>query len=227
MPTLLTRDYSIEMADVKRPYRSPKRRSQAEDTRRQILSQARLLFVESGYGRATIAVIAAAAGVAPQTVYAIFGSKRGILMALLDQLAVEADPATLARSLEDAAGDEPRQLRALLAFNIRFYSAGIDLIDVARTVQGVEDDLRAMWQEGEARRRRSVAGVVTDWERAGALAPGLTAAIAADLLWALSGPDVFRLLVIERDWDQRQFEEMMAGMLEQTLFPPASRHGHG
>lgn len=206
------------MKKVKRPYRSQRRREQAEATRREILACARRLFVNLGYGGATIQAIADEAHVAVQTVYAVFGSKRGILFALLDQMAADADLPRMQAALTAAAGDPRRQLRERMAFNVRFFAAGGDLIDIARTVSGVEPDLQAMWHEGEARRHRAQAKLVGEWERAGVLAPGLNTREATDILWALSGPDVFRLFVVERRWSRRRFEAWLTTTLEERLF---------
>ncbi len=201
----------------RRPYLSPRRRGQAEETRRRILTVARSLFVERGYGTTTIEAIAESADVSPQTVYAGFASKRGILSALLDQMAADADLPRLNKALAAAAGNPRQQLRARIAFTTRFFARGIDLIEIARTVSGVEPDLAAMWNEGEGRRHRAWSTMIAGWERTRAIPPGVTAREAVDLLWALSGPDVFRLLVVERRWSRRRFEEWLFAMAERTL----------
>src|SRR5512139_2006780 len=69
---------------TKRPYNSTRRQAQARETRRQIIEAARRLFSEHGYAGATIEAIAREAGVAPETIFATFGSKRAILAALID-----------------------------------------------------------------------------------------------------------------------------------------------
>ena len=68
----------------KRKYDSSRRKEQARQTRLQITEAAHRLFIERGYAGATIDGIAQEAGVAQETVYAIFGSKRKILAYLLD-----------------------------------------------------------------------------------------------------------------------------------------------
>lgn len=215
------------MAGVKRPYRSPRRRRQAEETRERILSSARRLFVDHGYGRTTIEAIAKEAEVAPQTVYAAFGSKGAILIGLLDRMAAEADVGRLEAGPAAAAGNPRRQLRGALEFTGRFYASGLDLIDLARTVSGVEPDLAAMWREGEARRHRADAAIVAEWERRGALAPGLSAGAATDLLWAFTGPDVFRLLVVERRWSRRRRIDALARTLEGVLLADPDGRSRG
>jgi len=201
---------------VKRLYRSPRREAQAERTRQTILDAARRLFVAQGYGGTTMETIAQGAGVAVQTVYAAFGSKRHMLIALLDRMAAEADLPRLEHELTAAGGDTSRQLRELLAFTGRFYASGRDLIDLARTVSGAEPDLALMWRTGEDRRYRAHAVLIDQWVRAGHLSAAV-ARSAHDLLWALTGPDVFRLLCIERRWSQKRRIEEVAHLLESVL----------
>ena len=143
------------MSNVKRPYHSPTRRRQAEATRNRILRSGRTLFVTRGYGKTTIGAIAKHAGVSAPTIYHTFESKRGILLALLDQMASDADLAGMIAAVAAAAGDPRRQLRERIAFTSRFYASGADLITIARTVSGTEPDLAALWKEGEARRHRA------------------------------------------------------------------------
>lgn len=209
------------MSVKRRPYRSDKRRLQAEETRQRVLASSRDLFLSDGYGESTIEAIAQHAKVAAQTIYATFGSKRGILFALLDQMANAAALAEFEASVAAASGNPRQQLREGVAFNVRFYAAGIDLIEIARTVSGVEADLQAMWHEGEARRYRAQSAMVAEWARAKALRPNLAAREASDELWALSGPDVFRLFVIERGWSKPRFEKWLFATLERALFGAA------
>src|SRR2546429_5882118 len=75
-------------ADVKarRPYESPRRRAQAEATRKDILDAAQRLFEANGYAATTMAEIAGEAGVALKTVYLAFETKSGLLRALWNLL---------------------------------------------------------------------------------------------------------------------------------------------
>lgn len=87
---------------AKRGYQSPRRQEQARRTQQAILTAARRLFVARGFGATTIEAIARSAGVAVQTVYSAFGSKRRMLIALLDRMAAEADLPRLERELAAA-----------------------------------------------------------------------------------------------------------------------------
>src|SRR5215831_20320428 len=66
----------------KRAYNSPRRRQQADATRREILDAARRLFEQQGYAATTMGAIASEAGVALKTVYVAFETKSGVLRAL-------------------------------------------------------------------------------------------------------------------------------------------------
>src|ERR1700760_301970 len=72
------------VAEERRVYDSPARQRQADETRERIANAARRLLEKTGYAGMTIPAVAKAAAVAVPTVYAIFGSKKGIVSELLD-----------------------------------------------------------------------------------------------------------------------------------------------
>ena len=67
----------------RRGYDSAGRQLAAEARRDAVLGAARRLFARRGIDRVTITEIAAAARVAPSTIYAVYKSKEGILRALM------------------------------------------------------------------------------------------------------------------------------------------------
>src|SRR5215813_13711391 len=68
----------------KRPYHAPEREAAARATRAAILTAAHQLLVERGYARMTMEAVAAAAGVALDTVYAAVGRKPTLVKLLLE-----------------------------------------------------------------------------------------------------------------------------------------------
>src|SRR5918999_6259691 len=101
----------MSRAAKKRPYVSTIRREQAALTRRRILEAADELFAAEGYLRTTVNRIAERAGVSPDTVYAVFGSKGRVLTALLDMRLVHGADVTNELDLPEARAirDEPDQ----------------------------------------------------------------------------------------------------------------------
>jgi AcrR family transcriptional regulator len=207
------------MDPVKRRYHSPKREHQARQTREQIVGSARRLFARDGFARTTVEAIAREAGVSAQTVYASVGSKRAIVGALIDRMELEGGSEELRRELTST--EDPReQLRAIVQFNRRLFERGQDILRITMATR-VDPDLESLWHEGEVRRREGQARWVEAWREAAVLRPDLSEVEAADVLWALTGPDVYGLFVVDCAWPGPEFEKWLFATLESRLFRPA------
>ena len=163
---------------------------------------ARGLFANQGYAGTTLDAIAQAAGVAVQTVYAAFGSKRGILAELLRQ-AQQAPAAEELRARLRVTEDPAQRIRLAAAIARRVYeqiSAGLELRLGAGTVA---PELAAVEREIEERRRAGTSLLVDYVVSRDQLRSGLAPAAAADLLWAIAGPDLYWKLVIQVDNNER------------------------
>lgn len=163
--------------------------------------------------------IAREAGVSAQTVYASVGSKRAIVGALIDRMEVEGGSEELRRELT-VAEDPREQLRAIVRFNRRLFERGQDILRIVMATR-VESEMESLWQEGEVRRREGQARWVRAWSEAGVLRADLGEGEAADVLWALTGPEVYGLFVVDRGWQGDRFEEWLFETLESRLFRPA------
>jgi AcrR family transcriptional regulator len=202
---------------TKRAYDVSRRRASAEERRGRILQTARNLFGHYGYGATSIERIAGEAGVAVPTVYAIYRSKRALLFALLDQADARADVAGLLRDLNAAAGNPRKQLRRLVSFTCRFYAQAGDIVDIARGAGSTNEDLLALWQEGEDRRLRGQKPLADAWDRSGALRKNINAKEALDILWAMTGADHYRLFVVDRKWSAARYEVWLENTLARLL----------
>jgi AcrR family transcriptional regulator len=205
------------MVGEKRRYDSPKRRQQAAATRARLLASAKRLFAARGYAATTIEAIANDADLAVPTVYAVYGSKRAVLFALLDEGDAAADLASLLEELHRTT-DPRQQLRVIVDFNIRLFAQVADLLAILRTAASAESDVAAMEREGTERRRAGQAAFVRGWASRAALKPGLSEPEAADILWGLTSPDLYHLFVIERRWAGPRYGEWLCATLEWLLF---------
>src|SRR4051794_39590248 len=97
----------------RRRYSSRLRQQQASQTREQVLAAAAELFAQSGWAGTTVAAIALRAGVAVETVYSGFGSKKQVLRAVVDFAAVgDVEPVPLAdREVFASLGEGDRERR--------------------------------------------------------------------------------------------------------------------
>jgi AcrR family transcriptional regulator len=198
-----------------RSYNSPARREQAARTRRRILDAAGDLFVRQGYGTTSVRQIADAAQVAPDTVYATFGTKARLLTALLDiRLAPGGQASALDRPEAQALRHE-RDPRRLLRLFARDYAAISERVrpvsEVLRTAKAVEPEMAAVRDEMEAHRLQYMA-TIARWlaERAALRVPEDR---AAHIIWALASPDVGRMLCDVQGWATSEY----ATWLEETL----------
>lgn len=200
----------------KRGYESPARQRQADETRRRIASVARRLLEETGYAGMTIPAVAKAAGVAVPTVYAIFGSKKGIVSELLDAARFgEAYQALLARA---KAVTDPMEL---LAFPPRFarqiYESEIPVENLLRGAGMVAPELAAVEDERNCQRYDSQAMVIDRLERTKLLRARLGRDAARAVLWAMTSREIYRMLVRERGWSGDQYEAWLKNLIRREL----------
>jgi AcrR family transcriptional regulator len=211
----------------KRGYDSSRRQVQARATRRQILDAARTLFTTRGYSGTTIEAIANEAGVAVETVYAAFGSKRAILSHLVS-VAVRGDDDPL--PILEQAGPQSVRAETDQRQQIRFFARDMRVImervgplfAVMRSAAFTEPDIKDMLQQMLRTRRENIEVFVQWIEQNGPLRVGLSIHEAADNAWALSSAEVHALLTTDRGWSAEQYEQWLGETLIMLLLPPAT-----
>ena len=209
----------------KRPYKSLVRQRQASDTRRRIVEVTRQLLQSEGYDGMTIEGIAQRAEVSAQSVYAIFKSKTGILIALLDQSTFGPDYDEVVGQALSASDPETRLRRAAsVARQIRgAQSAAFDLM---RGAGVVAPELAKLEQQRERLRYEKEESMITFLRDAGRLRPGLSHKTARDIFWMFTGGDVYRMLVRERGWSPQKYQDWLADTLVHSLLtPPKTESG--
>ncbi|HEX6350343.1 MAG TPA: TetR family transcriptional regulator [Candidatus Dormibacteraeota bacterium] len=175
----------------------------AAATRRRIAAAARGLFASQGYTATTLAQVAEAAGVAVQTVYAVYGSKAGILRALREGLASHAEADALyERAVAEA---DPGRKAALMAESLRRrWEDGHDIVAIHEDAGRSDPSIRQETDQLLERRRRAFARLTRD-QRAVALVDALTL------------PQVYETLVSHHGWTPAAYEAWLAQALEQVL----------
>lgn len=200
----------------KRIYTSASRDAQAYQTKSEILQAAKQLFQTEGFDRVTIDRLAKVAEVSMPTIYALFKSKRGVLQALID----EALPTQQFTELVDSSMNEqsPQKRLSLTAkLSRQIYDAERGLMDLLRGASVVAPELKELEQEREARRYERQGDYVKKLMHDKALAKGLTLQKARDILWSLTGRDVYRMLTIERAWSSEEYEMWLGQILVDSL----------
>ena len=205
----------------RRRYDASNRRRKAQASREQVLAAARRLLIDGGYAGTTMIDIARAAGVSPQTVYAMFVSKRAILAEVVDQAAYGTDHDTRLDELR-AAQDPATRLRRAVGLTRQHHEARSAEVELLRGAGVVSPELAEAERTVGRRRFANTAKLVDFLDSHGELRTDLAKAEAHDLLWSLTGPDLYRLLVAERGWSAARYETVLHDLLVRTLLrsPP-------
>jgi TetR/AcrR family transcriptional regulator, regulator of autoinduction and epiphytic fitness len=186
------------------------RAARAEVTRRRIAEAARRLFAARGYGATTLAAIAGEAEVAVQTVYAVYGSKAGILRALRESVLHQPDAG---KAYEQALRERnlDRKLR-LFAHSIRRrWEEGHDVVAINEEAGRTEPQVRQEVERVLSTRRSGLARFARSLPLRGAAIQDPAQATA--VLDALTLPQVYQELVVVHGWSPDDFEAWLARVL--------------
>ncbi|MFF2075312.1 TetR/AcrR family transcriptional regulator [Kitasatospora sp. NPDC058162] len=202
---------------TKRKYVSPRREQAAAETRAQILQAATRLFAERGYGRVTVADIAAEAGVSSKAVFASAGSKGDILNEIVDTAVRAAGDEQAVRAV--LAERDPESALGALARGTRAGNEGLFTVHEAiHKALPSHEDGEALWERATADYR---AALRTAAHHLHTLAPtGRPEEETADLLWFWFGPGGWRTLVAENGWSWDRAEAFLLRTAVATLRTP-------
>jgi AcrR family transcriptional regulator len=204
----------------KRVYDSPRRREQAAATRAAILDAALRLFEKQGYAATSVAAIAEEAGVALKTVYAVFGTKRGVLLALRSRLVRGTDdPVPVAQQdwfRAVLAEPEPRKRLAMFAeASAALKSRAGGIFEIIRHAAPADPEIGAMWDEFMRDFYENQRQVIERFGADGALKVDVNR--ATDILWTINHPAVYHLLVAERGWKTLDYQQWLEETLDAQL----------
>jgi TetR/AcrR family transcriptional regulator, regulator of autoinduction and epiphytic fitness len=214
------------MAPTKRAYRSERRTLQARETRRTIRNAASALFLRHGYVATSVNAIAEAAGVAPETVYATFGSKRDLLSECVDVAIVGDDePVALLERPWAAAllsrTDARARLRAIVDNGSAATARAAAFDRVVREAAASDPKIAERLQASDGGRYGDVRWMVERLAECGPMRYGVEQ--ATDLMYAIGGADVYNALVVKRGWSTKDYVDAMYDLASQTLFSDAER----
>jgi AcrR family transcriptional regulator len=190
--------------------------------RRAVVDAARALFVERGYQSTTIDAISDHADVPAATVYRLFSSKLGILKAVLD-VSIAGDDQALALPERPQvaalfAEDDPEKLLAGFAgITVAINARSSDIYRILSSAAGSDPAAAVLLADYQQKRDDGQGRIARSLARARALRPGLRQRDAADLVHALMSPELYRLLVVDRNWTPERYEQWLTEILADQL----------
>jgi AcrR family transcriptional regulator len=196
------------------------RRAKADATRARIMANAYELFGQTGYRATTMQLIAERAGVAVQTVYFTFHTKDDLLRSVFEWTVLGDDqrPPRLqdwhvqASAAPDAYEAIPQLVAGVGTINARM----APLLPVFHTV--MQDPAGEIYVQSERRRRSDMEELVELLSHKTPLRNGLTRRRAADLWFVLTGPALYRDLVLEAGWAPADWAAWVSDTLTRNLF---------
>jgi AcrR family transcriptional regulator len=188
-----------------------------------MLAAARTLFVEHGYATTSMQAIAAEAGVAVQTLYFTFTTKRAILKELVDvEVAGDTAPvSTLERPwvAEAMAAPPAEQVRILVTATARIHARVAEVLEVVRSAAAVDAEIAELWRTNISQRHTVLATFAGALAAKNGLRAGVDAVRAADIMLAVLAPEVYLLLIRERGWSVEAWQEWVTDALARQLLP--------
>jgi AcrR family transcriptional regulator len=211
-----------KQTSLKRKYDSSRRQALAEATKIQIAEAARGLFFKRGYVGTTMEEIANEAGVSKESVYSIFGNKQGVLAFLLDaSVGGKEFPLPL---IEQSAAqaimqerDPRRQIDRIAQACGEILSRAAPVYAIMRTAANVEPEIQKRVRQLHRERLENMTSFYRQVAANGPLRKGMDEKRAGEMVWALTSPELFNLLVIESGWSREKYSQWLADILTRVL----------
>lgn len=187
----------------------------AAQTRSALVEAATSSFAVKGWAGTSMRDVARSAGVAVETLYSHFSSKRALLQAVADHAVVGDDaPVALAERAEFVAlghGRRPQRVEAAAVLVSEVNSRTISIAKVLREAASSDPEIAASLRDTRERQRQDVErglGLIlgrgpTEGERDG--------------VWAIVSPEVYLLLVEVSGWSFDRYRTWIATTLASVL----------
>jgi len=190
--------------------------ARAQATRERVVAAAAPLFVAHGYLDTTMAELAAAAGVAVQTLYLAFGSKAAVLRAVWDAAGPER-PAGWTEALA-VAPDGP----AALARHVELTTAAVERrhpLDAVLRAAAADPEPAELLAAARAATLDAHARAVDELAEHPGFTVDMSLQRATDVLATLLAPETYGLLVVQQGWTTPDWAEWALRHLVADLFP--------
>jgi AcrR family transcriptional regulator len=188
----------------------------AAQTRRILIDATRDLLDSPGATDVGLEKIAARAGYSRQAIYRHFGSRAGLLKAVLADIDERGGAQASVEELLEAAG-----AAALLDGLVAWWAGYVaSFAGVARSVyagRAGDRALAAAWED----RMEALLGVcrlvVARCAEHGQLRDGLEQPVAAEMLWGLLSIPLWNQLIVDRGWSESEYRDRIGALAQAGL----------
>lgn len=184
-----------------------------DETKTAILDHAERLFVRDGYAATTMQRVAKHAGLPVETVCTVFPSKFRLMRALRDR----ALYGTRAHERSDEMRARETDLREIYrnwaAFSKEIAPRVSPLLLIIRDAAATDRDMEVLRKEWDDARFERMVGNAARVAELGVKDPDR----ARDIMWLLTSPEVYDLLVVKRGWSIEAYGDFIEQVLAGTL----------
>jgi AcrR family transcriptional regulator len=185
-----------------------------------VLAAAFRLFVDRGYAGTTIAAVAKEAEVSPETIYLVFGGKRGLLEGVIDAAIAGGhdSPPGGEDWWETVAGlpDARARLAAMVEYSCAILARTRAVHVVIRGAADKEAFASELRDRLVAERLRNQTARIRRHLR-GHLRKGLSYAEAGQRYCALASPELYQMLTVDFGWAPGRHQQWLTHLLEGEL----------
>jgi hypothetical protein len=159
--------------------------------------------------------------VAPQTIYATFGTKAAILQALLAKMEDDAD-APGWRDRIAAETDPAGKLERFAQWSAAMFLASKAAITAAQGAVG-DPAIVKLRTEADRHRRQALTPLIDGLADQGVLAAGLSRQRAVDRAWMLTGVEIYLTATDGCGWSDADYARWLAALLISQLLTESAR----
>ena len=200
----------------KRSYRQSARAESAAETRRRIIEVTRDLLSRAPLENVSLPTIAAEADVARSTVYTIFGSREGLMIAVAEDLLDRGGFARIGQALRGP--DVVRAFEISMDVAMELYSSEYAVGSALLSLAAVDRDASSAAARLNYGRRDGMRKIAERMRDQGVLRPDTTVEEAADVLWLVTSFETFYQLFRERNLTPQQVGERLMAIARRTLY---------
>jgi AcrR family transcriptional regulator len=155
--------------------------------------------------------------VSEPTIYAVFNSKRQLLLAVFNAARTGEPRDAVAKRPSSARFDTPPTVEAIAREVRRTREGGAPVARIIQAAGDADPELAQLWQEIQDERHDRMAELAQMLRAADLLREDLGLQEATDILWTLTSNDNYTHLVLERGWSPKQYERWLEGLLATSL----------
>ena len=200
----------------RRVYRQNLRAESAAETRRRIIEVTRALLTRAPLENVSVPTIAAEAEVARSTIYTIFGSREGLMVAVAEDVLERGGFARIGQALRGP--DVVQAFATSIEVAMELYSQEHAVAHALLSLSAVDRDASSAAARFNFGRRDGMQKLAQRMRDQGVLRPDLTVSEAADVLWIITSFETFDQLYRGRSLTPKQVGERLMSITNGTLY---------